>query len=125
MRKIISLLFCIMMFCSINMFAALVPKVGRATWVGTTAVANLPITTDFDINNNPIVIQDGFYKIYVADEIVYKVEIYYSQWLAYDSPSSFIIEYPDGKTTTIYIPDYSPSSQGGGAGQPVKLSQYF
>ena len=126
MKKIIGLSFCFIVFCCINMSAALIPRAGHATWKGTTAVALLPVTTDFDIDNNPLEIQDEFYKIYVADETVYKVEINYSQWVAYGSPSSFIIEYPNGQTTTIYIPDYSPTSQGSGTYVPrVRLSEYF
>ncbi|WP_321479984.1 hypothetical protein [uncultured Bacteroides sp.] len=124
MKKIIGLLFCFVVLCSIDVSAALIPRVGYASWNGTTATALLPITTDFNINNDPQIIQNEYYKIYIADNVVYKVEIFYGLWKSYDSPSYFVIEYQDGQTTTIHIADYSSSSRGSGNnGNPVKLQE--
>ncbi len=124
MKRNVMLSLCLILFFSTNLFAVLVPTSGYVSWNGTTGVVSLPVTIDFDYNDNPRIKQGAYFKLYIAQDIVYKVEVYYAAWLSNGSPSSFDILYVGGGKTTIHIPDYSTSSPAnGGKGQPIMVDE--
>lgn len=121
MKKLKSLFLFLLVItiCTTISASVFIPRSGYAYWHGSTAIANLLIPEDFDTNKDAYQIKGPYYKLYVAQDMVYQVDIYHSEWANNGAPSVLEIIYKNGKSTKITI-EVSPYTGIGGDGKNVE-----
>lgn len=107
---------------SLKAYTLDIPTSGFAAWNGNKAEALMMMPYNQDYTNVDI-INDTYYTLYTVDQVVYKVEFTYVQWVLMNRPSSFTINYPSGQSTYIIVQNHNNDITGGD--KPIYMQDYY